>query len=72
MNDATLEGFRDIAASMRTEPTDWKWAGVHMSQRMFGITEKRAKEYAEKHGGTAEKMSLQTRTINGKTYELLS
>jgi hypothetical protein len=27
-----------------------------MSQRMFGISEKRAKEYAARHGGEAMKM----------------
>ena len=36
---------------------DWQWIGPHMSQRMFGITEKRAKEYAAKHGGKAEQMT---------------
>ena len=56
MTDATLEGFRQIAAAMQTEPTDWQWIGPHMSQRMFGITEKRAKEYATRHGGEAKRM----------------
>jgi hypothetical protein len=57
MNLSTLMLFRDIAESMNTEPTDWQWIGPHMSQRMFGITEKRAKDYAERHGGTARKMA---------------
>lgn len=56
MNNNTLNGFRSIAAMMNTEATDWQWNGVHMSQQMFGITEKRAKEYAEKFGGKASKM----------------
>ena len=56
MNDAQLNAFRTIAASMQTEPTDWEWIGKHISQRMFGITEKRARNYAEKHGGTAKQM----------------
>lgn len=56
MNDATLEGFRQIYAAMNPEPQDWQWIGQHMSQRMFGITEKRAKDYAEKHGGEAKRM----------------
>ena len=56
MNNAQLQAFRDIAAAMQTEPTDWQWIGRHMSQRMFGITERRAKEYAERHGGKAERM----------------
>jgi hypothetical protein len=56
MNDATLTAFRNIAAAMQTEPTDWQWVGQHMSQRMFGITEARARAYAERHGGTAAKM----------------
>lgn len=38
------------------EPRDWQWVGRYMSQRMFGITEARARAYAERHGGTATKM----------------
>lgn len=56
MNTATLEAFRQIAASMQPAPTDWQWVGRHMSQRMFGITEERAKAYASRHGGTASQM----------------
>ena len=57
MNTATLEAFRTIAAQMQTEPQDWQWIGQYMSQRMFGITEKRAKEYAARHGGNAMPMN---------------
>ncbi len=53
MNNAQLQAFRNIAEAMQTAPTDWQWIGAHMSQRMFGITEKRAKEFAARHGGTA-------------------
>jgi hypothetical protein len=56
MNTATLMHFRAIAEAMNTEPTDWEWIGPHMSQRMFGITETRAKAYAKRHGGVARKM----------------
>ncbi len=57
MNDATLNGFRDLADAMRgSEPADWEWVGKHMSQRMFGITEARAKGYAARFGGEARKM----------------
>jgi len=56
MTDATLREFRAIAEAMESEPTDWQWIGPHMSQRMFGITEARAKAYALRHGGTARKM----------------
>lgn len=56
MNEVTLQAFRAIAHAMNTEPTDWQWIGPHMSQRMFGITEQRAKAYAERHGGEAKKM----------------
>lgn len=56
MNDATLEGFRSIANSMRPPvPHDWEWVGEYISQRMFGITEERAKAYAAKYGGAARK-----------------
>lgn len=57
MNDATLEGFRKIAdAMMGPEPRDWQWIGQWMSQRHFGITEKRAKEFAARYGGEAKRM----------------
>ena len=52
--DATLEAFRAIAEAMQTEPTTWQWVGAHMSQRMFGITERRAKDYAQRFGGIAQ------------------
>ncbi len=54
MNDAALFQFRAIAEAMNTEPTTWQWVGPHMSQRMFGITEQRAKDYAARHGGVAQ------------------
>jgi hypothetical protein len=58
MNAATLQGFRDLADAMRGDvKADWQWVGPHMSQRMFGITEARAKAYAERHGGTAQQMT---------------
>jgi len=57
MNEATLSSFRKIADIMQgDEPRDWQWVGRWESQRMFGITEKRARDYAAKHGGTAERM----------------
>ena len=56
MNDATLTGFRMIADAMQTAPANWQWIGPHMSQRMFGITEARAKAYAARHGGEAKAM----------------
>jgi hypothetical protein len=56
MNEVTLDGFRQIAASMQSAPTNWQWIGPHMSQRMFGITEQRAKDYATRHGGEAKEM----------------
>ena len=51
MNHATLEHFRALAAAMQTAPVDWQWIGPHLSQRMFGITEPRARAYAARHGG---------------------
>jgi hypothetical protein len=56
MTDATLTFFRSLADAMNTEPTTWQWIGPHMSQRMFGITETRAKAYAQRHGGVAREM----------------
>lgn len=57
LNDAALSQFRALADAMTgPEPQDWQWIGRYMSQRMFGITEARAKAYAERHGGTASKM----------------
>lgn len=57
MNDATLSHFRAIADAMQTAPATWQWIGKYMSQRMFGITEQRAKEYAARHGGIASPMA---------------
>ena len=56
MNDSTLQGFRDIAVAMGIRDERWQWTGRHMSQRMFGISEARAKEYATIYGGTARRM----------------
>ena len=57
MTDATLQAFRDVYAMMVTDPQTWQWIGPHMSQRMFGISERRAKDYAARFGGTAEEMA---------------
>jgi len=56
MNNASLEVFRKIAAAMNPEPQTWEWIGKHMSQRMFGISEQRAKDYERRFGGTAREM----------------
>jgi hypothetical protein len=49
--------FRALAADLAEgRPRDWQWTGPHDSQRMFGITEERAKEYARLHGGEARQM----------------
>jgi hypothetical protein len=57
MNDAVLNHFRGLAEAMAgPDPQNWQWIGPYMSQRMFGITEKRAKEYAARHGGEAQQM----------------
>lgn len=56
MNNAMLDYFHDLAEVMRNSPADWQWIGPHASQRMFGITEARAKDYAARHGGEARKM----------------
>lgn len=53
MTDAALIEFRRLADAMAAAPCDWQWIGPHMSQRMFGITEARAKAYAARHGGVA-------------------
>ena len=57
MNEAQLQAFRDIADAMAgPTPRDWQWIGKYMSQRMFGITEARAKDYAARFGGEAQRM----------------
>lgn len=53
VNQATLEHFRQLAEALDPAPKTWAWVGPRMSQRMFGITEQRAKEYAERFGGEA-------------------
>lgn len=58
MREADLVEFRRLAGALAgDEPQDWQWIGPHMSQRMFGITEQRAKAYAARHGGTARQMN---------------
>jgi hypothetical protein len=61
MNDAQLEAFRQIAEAMHPEPHDWQWIGPHESQRMFGITQARAENYAAKHGGEAKPLEKVSR-----------
>jgi hypothetical protein len=61
MNDATLNHLRTIADEMEPAPKDWEWIGQHMSQRLFGITEKRARNYAARHGGTARRMEVEAK-----------
>ena len=57
MNQTQLQTFRNIAAQMAGSPTNWQWIGLHMSQRMFNITEERAKQYATRFGGTAKQVA---------------
>lgn len=58
MNDAALLAFRAIAAQMQAgTPQNWQWIGKHMSQRMFGISEERARKYVEIFGGEAKRMA---------------
>ena len=57
MTDASLIAFRQIADTLAgPAPRDWEWIGQHLSQRMFGITEQRARDYAARHGGVARQM----------------
>jgi hypothetical protein len=52
MNEHQLQHFRDLADRLAgDEPRDWQWVGPHMSQRMFGITESRARDYAPVDSG---------------------
>lgn len=55
MNDAQLNAFRQIAEIMQPN-RGWQWIGPHMSQRMFDISEERAKAHAAKYGGEAKQM----------------
>jgi hypothetical protein len=58
MQDAVLAHFRSLADTLAgDEPRNWEWVGPHMSQRMFGITERRACDYAKRHGGVARRMA---------------
>jgi hypothetical protein len=56
MTDATLLHFRSLAETLSDEPQNWQWVGPHLSQRMFGISERRARAYADRHGGVAREM----------------
>jgi hypothetical protein len=57
MNEHVLEHFRAIADAMFPDQ-GWQWIGPYSSQRMFGISEQRAKEYARRHGGSASPMPV--------------
>lgn len=58
MRDEVLSEFRRLADTLAgDEPRDWQWIGPHMSQRMFGITERLAKANEARHGGVARQMS---------------
>jgi hypothetical protein len=60
MTDATLQTFRDLAAVLLTgRAGDWQWIGPWSSQRMFGITEARARDYARRFGGEAKAMPVE-------------
>ena len=59
MTEAQLETFRRMADAMSLN-ADWQWIGPHMSQRVFGITEQRAKSYAERFGGVASKLEYRS------------
>jgi len=57
MKDAVLHHFRDLADTLAgPEPRNWQWIGPHVSQRMFGIPEGKARTYAARHGGVAQRM----------------
>ena len=51
-NEDTLNKLRRLADELAGPyPKDWQWIGQHVSQRMSGITEAKARYYAAKHGG---------------------
>jgi hypothetical protein len=56
-DDHFLKPFQDAAKLMRGDaPATWQWEGDWDSQKMYGITEKRAKENAKNFGGVAKPM----------------
>ena len=60
MKDAALNNLRQMAqivCNPHKMPEDWECQGKWMSQRMFGITEQRAKDMASRYGGVARKMT---------------
>jgi hypothetical protein len=64
MNDHVLNHFRSLAEEMTNPnrlPQDWEWQGQWMSQKMFGITERRAKDLEKRYGGVAKKMESGTK-----------
>jgi hypothetical protein len=64
MNDTQLEAFRQIAAAMNNEATDWQWNGQYLSQQHYGITRTRAESLVARHGGVARQMSPVTTASN--------
>ncbi len=73
MNNAQLQGMRGWAdLLLGSAPRDWhswvdpwrdwhSWVGPWESQRMFGITGERAREYARLYGGTATRRCMRWR-----------
>lgn len=51
MTNATLKALRELGT------TGGKWEWVSKTNRMVGLTEARAKEYAKLYGGTAREMA---------------
>ena len=58
-NEDTLNKLRRLADELAGPyPKDWQWIGQHVSQRMSGITEAKARYYAAKHGGEASQCTV--------------
>ena len=69
MNDSQLEGFREIANAMLGNNRNWVWS-CDPSQwspchTLNGVTEKRAREWQKKFGGTCAPMKSIDADTNG-------
>lgn len=58
MNQAQVQALRNLADGLHLgQQLDWEWIGRSGSQRMFWITEERARDYAAVYGGIARPMT---------------
>lgn len=52
-----LDVLRASGRELPLVPTNWEWDAPHLSRRISGISEQRARDLAARNGGSASRMS---------------